>query len=319
MAAPRTPAWTDTLTSCINDVVIMRPENPLETLGQLLADSNARPNWKESAAMYAKRHDIHNRLALALDQAGINPREAPPRGVLDLLSAALLGETAAAAGGKKAAAKAAEAAKVKEAVGALVAAANTRGAELRATAGAGSRPTVVVLTGGPGVGKTTLINHLHQMHGWPIVPEAAIQAIEMLNNQLGKDGQKAWRSEQVGAFGDMVGRVAMQQEEKAVAENAGGAGGVVLFDRTVLDNLGYSLQKGYPLPKYLTTEVAANAVSRIDHVLILDWVASDEEIEARNKATGRMTPTLTLTLTLSTGNCGSSSGHAAGDSNPMQC
>ena len=31
------------------------------------------------------------------------------------------------------------------------------------------------------------------------------------------------------------------------------------------------------------------------------------------------TPTLTLTLTLSTGNCGSSSGHAAGDSNPMQC
>ena len=86
MAAPRTPAWTDTLTSCINDVVIMRPENPLETLGQLLADSNARPNWKESAAMYAKRHDIHNRLALALDQAGINPREAPPREkVLDLL------------------------------------------------------------------------------------------------------------------------------------------------------------------------------------------------------------------------------------------
>ena len=53
----------------------------------------------------------------------------------------------------------------------------------------------------------------------------------MLNLQLGKEGQKAWRSAQVGAFGDMVGRVAMQQEEKAVAENAGGAGGVVRLDR----------------------------------------------------------------------------------------
>ena len=51
----RTEAWTDTLTGCINDVVIMRPENPLVTLGQLLADSSARPNWKESAATYAKR------------------------------------------------------------------------------------------------------------------------------------------------------------------------------------------------------------------------------------------------------------------------
>ena len=47
---------------------------------------------------------------------------------------------------------------------------------------------------------------------------------------------------------------------------------MVLFDRTVLDNLSYSLQKGYPLPPYLTAEVAATAVSRIDHVLVLDQV-----------------------------------------------
>ena len=173
----RAEAWTDTLTSCINDVVIMRPENPLETLGHLLADSNARPNWKESAATYAKRHDIHNRLALALDQAGINPREAPSKDVLALLSAALLGEKYDPAGDKKAAEKAAAKAVVKEAVGALVAAASTRGAELRAAAGVGSRPKVVVLTGGPGVGKTTLIDHLHETRGWPVVPEAAIQAI----------------------------------------------------------------------------------------------------------------------------------------------
>ena len=78
---------------------------------------------------------------------------------------------------KTQAGKAAAKAVVKEAVAALVAAANARGAELRAAAAAGSRPTVVVLTGGPGVGKTTLIDHLHEIHGWPVVPEAAIQAI----------------------------------------------------------------------------------------------------------------------------------------------
>ena len=116
----RTESWTDTLTGCINDVVIMRPENPLEAIGRLLADSSARPNWKETAAAYAKRHDIHNRLAIGLDQAGINPREAPPKDVLALLSAALLAETGAAAADKKAAEKAAKLAAIKEAVGELV-------------------------------------------------------------------------------------------------------------------------------------------------------------------------------------------------------
>jgi hypothetical protein len=148
----RTESWTDALTGCINDVMIMRPENPLQAIGRLLADSSARPNWKETAAAYAKRHDIHNRLAIGLDQAGINPREAPPKDVLALLSAALLAETGAGAAEKKAAEKAAKMAAIKEAVGELVATASARGAELRA-APAANRPTVVVLTGGPGVGK----------------------------------------------------------------------------------------------------------------------------------------------------------------------
>ena len=69
----------------------------------------------------------------------------------------------------------------------------------------------------------------------------------------------------------------------------GAPGGVTLFDRTVLDNLGYSLLRGYELPAYLTVEVAAEAASRVDHVLVLDWVASDEDIERRNQETGRKT------------------------------
>ena len=128
-----------------------------------------------------------------------------------------------------------------------------------------------------------MIDHLKEQQGWPVVGEAALQAIDVLNKALGKEGQKAWRTKHTAAFGDMVGRLAIAQEATAPKPT----GGVVLYDRTVLDNLGYSMQRGYPLPDYLTVEVAAQAVSWIDHVLVLDQVASVEDIERRNRETGR--------------------------------
>ena len=130
-----------------------------------------------------------------------------------------------------------------------------------------------------------MIDHLKEQQGWPVVGEAALQAIDVLNKALGKEGQKAWRTKHTAAFGDMVGRLAIAQEATAPKPT----GGVVLYDRTVLDNLGYSMQRGYPLPDYLTVEVAAQAVSWIDRVLVLDQVASVEDIERRNRETGRKT------------------------------
>lgn len=200
------------------------------------------------------------------------------------------------------AAKAEEAAAVRVQVSKLLDEAKVRGIELRAAAGGtdSSCQTAIVLTGGPGVGKTTLIEHLSKRMGCAIVREAALQAIDVLNKTLGKEGQKQWRTAHRTAFGDMVGRLAMAQEADA-AQKRGGAGSssslssssrmptATLFDRTVLDNLGYSMQRGYPLPGYVTTEVVAAAVSRIDHVLVLDQVASIEDIERRNAESGRMT------------------------------
>ena len=93
----------------------------------------------------------------------------------------------------------------------------------------------------------------------------------------------------MAAFGDLVGRVALAQEANVAAAADDASAALVLFDRTVLDNLGYCRQRGFPIPPYLTAEVAATAAARVDLVFVLDQVASVDAIEARNKATGRKT------------------------------
>ena len=77
-----------------------------------------------------------------------------------------------------------------------------------------SPPLVVVLTGGSGVGKTTLIDRLASL-GFGTVPEAAMQVIDSLNTLLDPEQQLAWRSTHKTAFGNLVGTVALQQEQRA--------------------------------------------------------------------------------------------------------
>ena len=75
-------------------------------------------------------------------------------------------------------------------------------------------PPLVVLTGGSGVGKTTLIDRLASL-GFSTVPEAAMQVIDSLNTLLDPEQQLAWRSTHKTAFGNLVGTVALQQEQRA--------------------------------------------------------------------------------------------------------
>ena len=78
----------------------------------------------------------------------------------------------------------------------------------------------MVLTGGPGVGKTTLMDALQSRLDCPVVPEAAFKAIDVLNEVAGKAGQLAWRKANAPAFGDLVGRIALTQEADAAAKTA---------------------------------------------------------------------------------------------------
>jgi len=169
-----------------------------------------------------------------------------------------------------------------------------------------ARPTTIVFTGGPGVGKSTLAEHVRERLGDQVVlvQEAAMVAIDKLNDILGKAGQRGWRTTHSAAFGDLVGRIAIDQEARALASSSpstppdeGGTDAataaahvsVVLFDRTVLDCIAYSIQRGYPLPEYLNEDVVARVAARIDHVFVLDQVAVDADLQARNEATGRKT------------------------------
>ena len=148
-----------------------------------------------------------------------------------------------------------------------------------------SPPLVVVLTGGSGVGKTTLIDRLASL-GFSTVPEAAMQVIDSLNTLLDPEQQLAWRSTHKTAFGNLVGTVALQQEQRALRSSSN----VLFLDRSVLDNLGYARVRGYDPPAFLTEELVESVVKRIGLVFVLEPPASNHAaLEARNAETGRAT------------------------------
>eukprot|EP00966_Prymnesium_polylepis_P035856 832330-Prymnesium_polylepis.3 len=157
---------------------------------------------------------------------------------------------------------------------------------------AAGAPRFVVLTGGSGVGKTTLIDRLAAL-GHRTVPEAAMRVIDALNSLLddgatdggGPRQQLAWRTAHKSAFGALLGAVALTQEARAAADPSAG---VVFLDRSVLDNLGYARVRGYEPPAFLTEGVVAEHARRIDKVFVLEEVASNHaDVEARDAQSGR--------------------------------
>jgi predicted ATPase len=96
-----------------------------------------------------------------------------------------------------------------------------------------TQPEFVVITGGPGSGKTTVIEALAGL-GYRTVPEAAIQVIEELNQELGLEGQKRWRAAHTGRFQDRVLDLQIELEKKCAT-----APGFVFLDRGRLDGLAY--------------------------------------------------------------------------------
>ena len=106
-----------------------------------------------------------------------------------------------------------------------------------------------------------------------------MQVIDSLNTLLDPEQQLAWRSAHKTAFGNLVGTVALQQEQRALRSSSN----VLFLDRSVLDNLGYARVRGYDPPAFLTEELVESVVKRIGLVFVLEPPASNHAaLEARN-------------------------------------
>lgn len=131
-----------------------------------------------------------------------------------------------------------------------------------------------MITGGPGSGKTTLVNALGK-HGYATVPEAAIEVIRDLIARFGNDGQKAWRQDHGQEFQEMI--LEMQiRHELSLGEELG----LVFLDRGRHDGLAYCRFRGDEPPHGLLDSLEDWPY---DHVFLLETLENFE----RREHTGR--------------------------------
>lgn len=178
-------------------------------------------------------------------------------------------------------------------------------------------PRVVVLTGGSGVGKTTLIQRLSQL-GFLTVPEAALFTIEGLNALLddghgfGTQIQLAWRTRHAQAFGELVTHVAIHQAAAIHRDYEEGGQAcdpvtcssrttTIFMDRSVIDSLAYAREGEYAPPEVITPELTRRMAARIFKVFVLQPIASNQKaLELRNKMSGRQDPNFERSARIST-------------------
>ena len=138
---------------------------------------------------------------------------------------------------------------------------------------------LIVITGGPGTGKTSLIEALAE-RGWASVPEAAIEVIGELNEEMGLERQKEWRHAHRGEF---QGRVLARQRELEEAALASGES-VVFLDRSRVDGLAYCRYFNENPPPEL---VRAAGEIRFDDVVWLEQLRTFPERAATGRTSDR--------------------------------
>jgi predicted ATPase len=128
-----------------------------------------------------------------------------------------------------------------------------------------------VLTGGPGVGKTSLLKKLHE-RGFYVIPEVATTIIEQtLKQGLPNPAHGA----NVAAFQDQIWATQLNLESE-LPENE-----VAFLDRGLLDNLAYYELHGITPPPDLC--VAAQAIN-YKTVFLLDFPATFQATAVRRES-----------------------------------
>lgn len=125
----------------------------------------------------------------------------------------------------------------------------------------------IVLTGGPCSGKTTLIEALAHRGFW-VVPEAAIQVIEVLQREMGHEPFQRWRREQATESQTLICERQIQLEAAAGDRD----GGVVFLDRGLVDGLAYCEFHRTPPPALLRGGLPLEG--RYSRVFVLDTLAN---------------------------------------------
>ena len=118
-----------------------------------------------------------------------------------------------------------------------------------------------VITGGPGTGKTTLINELSRI-GYPIVPEVARQIIE--EEQKKENGILPWSD--LYTFQQRVVQRQVDLEARV-------RGDITFVDRGIVDNLAYCHIGGIVVPPELER---IHFKDRYKNVFVLDFLPNYE-------------------------------------------
>ncbi|MDF0706255.1 MULTISPECIES: AAA family ATPase [Flagellimonas] len=117
-----------------------------------------------------------------------------------------------------------------------------------------------VITGGPGVGKTTLLKELQQ-RGMAVVPEIAR---ELIKEQQAVDGDALpWKNKKL--YMEMMFHRSLASFEKAKNDHKETT--LLFFDRGFLDALCYASLEGIPIDQEMRTYVETARYN--DHVFIL--------------------------------------------------
>ena len=140
---------------------------------------------------------------------------------------------------------------------------------------------IVVVTGGPGSGKTTLVEALGR-RGYATVPEAALQVIDELNQEHGVEGQKAWRSAHRPEFQARIIDRQVALEDGALRAEAP----AVFLDRGRLDGLAYCRYFDQEPPEGLLRMTSSVPY---DRVLLLDTLTDFEDRGATGRTSDRAT------------------------------
>ena len=148
------------------------------------------------------------------------------------------------------------------------------------------RPTTqshrYVITGGPGVGKTSIIRHLKEM-GYHVVGEAATDVIQ---DALNRGVEKPWDKEYKSDFNDAI--LELQQHRQNEIPDTG----LVFFDRSMIDTFTYAL---IPMGGTKSLETMASKVQSVidkqfyhQTVFFIDNLNGCEKNEIRHENLGQL-------------------------------